>query len=52
MPEDRGVVVTLWKFTWRERLQLALAGRLYLTVNTFNQPLQPVKLTLQPPELK
>ena len=52
MPEDRGVVVTLWKFSWRERLQLALAGRLYLTVATFNQPLQPVQITLDKPKLQ
>jgi hypothetical protein len=50
--EDKGIVVTLWKFTWRERLKIALAGRLYLTVATFNQPLQPVQITMDKPKLQ
>jgi hypothetical protein len=52
MPEDRGVMVTLWKFSWKERVQLLLAGRLYLTVATFNKPLQPVQITLDKPKLQ
>lgn len=50
--DDNGTIVTLWKFTWRERVMVLLAGKLYLSVMTFNQPLQPVKLSITPPELK
>ena len=50
--DDNGVIVTLWKLSWRERIQLLLAGKFYLTVMTFNQPLQPVSLTLDKPKLQ
>jgi hypothetical protein len=39
-----GDVVTRWHLTWRERLRLLFGGTLWLTVLTFNRPLQPVKL--------
>lgn len=41
---DDGHVVTRWKLTWRERIRILLRGDLWLSVLTFNQPLQPVKL--------
>jgi hypothetical protein len=36
-----GDVVTRWHLTWRERLRLLFGGTLWLTVLTFNRPLQP-----------
>lgn len=42
---DTGTVITCWRLTWRERLLVLLSGRLFLSVLTFNRPLQPVKLT-------
>ncbi len=39
-----GTVFTRWRLTWRERLRMFLSGDLWLTVLTFNHPLQPVKL--------
>ncbi len=41
---EDGTVVTRWRFGWKERLLLLLTGDLWLTVLTFNHPLQPVKL--------
>lgn len=40
-----GMVVTRWQMTWKERLMCLLTGNLWLSVLTFNRPLQPVKLT-------
>ena len=40
-----GEVVSRWKLTWRERLAVVWSGNLWLTVLTFNKPLQPVMLT-------
>lgn len=39
-----GTVVTRWSLTWLERVKVALGGSIWLSVLTFNQPLQPVKL--------
>ena len=44
-----GMVVTRWRLTFRERLRLFLTGDLWLSVLTFNQPLQPVKMTTHCP---
>jgi hypothetical protein len=44
-----GLVVTRWKLTWRERLDILCGGCLWLQILTFNQPLQPVKIETRPP---
>jgi hypothetical protein len=44
-----GTVVTRWRMGWRERFRVLLTGDLWLSVLTFNQPLQPVKLGTQCP---
>lgn len=36
-----GQVISCWALTWRERLRLLVTGRLYLSLLTFGQPLQP-----------
>ena len=46
-----GMVITRWKLSWKERLIVLLNGDIYLQVLTFNRPLQPVKLSVEPPEL-
>lgn len=40
-----GLVVTRWKPSLLERLFIALGGDIYLGQLTFNQPLQPVKMS-------
>ena len=42
-------ITTRWRLTWRERLRLLWYGDLYLSVLTFKQPLQPIKLEVRPP---
>lgn len=34
-------VISCWRLNWRERLQVLLAGRLWMSQLTFAQPLQP-----------
>ena len=41
---EEGCVSTCWRLSWKERLNLLLHGRLFLSVLTFNKPLQPLKL--------
>lgn len=42
---DDGLVVTRWKLSFREWLDLLFGGNVYLGVLTHNQPLQPIRLT-------
>lgn len=45
-----GEVTSCWGMTWRERLRALLTGRVYLTLLTFGQPLQPQILSTEPPQ--
>ncbi|MEP7339353.1 MAG: hypothetical protein ABI977_16570 [Acidobacteriota bacterium] len=49
--DDRGVVLTRWSMTWRERFRALFHGNIYLTVLTYGNPLQPVGLSMDPPEI-
>jgi len=39
-------VETLWKLSLWERVLVLLLGRIHLTIKTFGQPLQPVRLSV------
>ncbi len=39
-----GRVVSRWKVSWKERLQILFCGDLWLTVKTLHHKLQPVKI--------
>lgn len=41
-----GEVLTRWQMNWHERLRALLTGNVYLTVLTFNRPIQPVNLSV------
>lgn len=47
--DPHGTVVSCWQMTWRERLRVLWSGRLYLSVLTFNQPLQPQRPSVESP---
>lgn len=52
LPVDGGqYLVTRWRFSWRERLQVFFRGDLYLWTWTFGKPFQPVALQTIPPAL-
>lgn len=42
-----GKVTTCWKFTKLERLKALFLGKIYLSMLTFNQPLQPLRLSFK-----
>ena len=45
---EDGEVITCWKFTFMERIRVLFFGRIYLSILTFNKPLQPVRLDTIP----
>ena len=47
--DSEGRVITKWGLTWWERLQVLWRGSIYLQLLTFNKPLQPIRLTVEPP---
>ena len=48
---DDGQVISCWGLSFRERLKALLKGRVYLKLLTFNQPLQPQRLSTDLNEL-
>lgn len=46
---EDGTVVSRWRLSWTERLRILFFGDLWLTQLTFNNRLQPVKLTVECP---
>jgi len=46
---EDGTVTSCWRLSLLERLKVVITGRLYLQVLTFNQPLQPLLLTVDKP---
>ncbi len=46
---EDGYVVTRWKLTLCERIRVLLRGDIWLSVLTYNRPLQPVKLETEAP---
>jgi hypothetical protein len=47
----QGEVITRWKLSEKELRQVTETGSIHLTVLTFGRPLQPVILSVEPPEL-
>lgn len=47
----QGEVITRWKLTFRERLVVLFSGNIWLNLLTFNNPLQPIKLSVIEPEV-
>lgn len=42
--DSQRTIITSWKLSWKEKLQLLWTGRVYLTILTFGKPLQPVRM--------
>jgi hypothetical protein len=47
--EEDGTVTTRWRLTFKERVQVLLGGHIWVTLLTFNKPLQPITLTAECP---
>lgn len=52
IPDDHaGRIVFCWRLSWPERLVLLLTGKLWHTIMTFDQPLQPQRLNVTKPKI-
>ncbi len=49
--DNEGRIAACWQLTFSERLRVLLTGRVWQQILTFNQPLQPQKLTVEKPEM-
>lgn len=49
--KENGEVVTCWKITPEELEQIKKTGVVWLSIMTFNQPLMPVLLSANEPEM-
>lgn len=50
--DPHGRIACCWRLSWRERFKILLSGVLWQQVLTFNQPLQPQKLTIDKPAMQ
>ena len=49
--QEDGTVLMRWRMNWRERFTAFYRGDVYVWLKTFNQPLQPIKLEINQPEV-
>lgn len=42
-----GAVTSCWKLSWKEKWRILFTGRIYVTLLTFNQPIQPQLLSTE-----
>lgn len=47
-----GDLIFCWQLSWRERVKLLFTGKLWHTVKTFNQHLQPQLLQVDKPDMQ
>ena len=43
---DGRTVETKWQLSWKERIKILLTGNIYLSLLTFGQPLQPIRMSV------
>lgn len=46
--ERDGTAHTCWHLSVRERIQAFFGGKVYLSLLTFNEPLQPIRMSTEP----
>lgn len=44
------IAFTLWKLSWKERIQILLLGKFWHAQLTFRKPMQPIRMTVMPPK--
>lgn len=50
--DPQGRIACCWGLSWRERFRVLFSGVVWHQVLTFNQPLQPQKLTVEKPDMQ
>lgn len=48
---EDGAVITCWKLSWKEILKLLFTRKVWVTMLTFNKPLQPLLVTINKSDL-
>ncbi len=48
---EDGAVITCWKLSWKELLKLLFTRKVWVTMLTFNKPLQPLLVTINKSDL-
>jgi hypothetical protein len=51
LDDAQGRIACCWQLTWRERFAVLFGGKLWHQILTFDQPLQPQKLTVEKPHM-
>jgi hypothetical protein len=49
--DPTGTVISCWRLSWRERFKIIFTGRVWLSLLTFGQPIQPQLMTVDKPEM-
>lgn len=49
---DDGQIFTRWRLSLKERIRVLLFGDIYLSVHTYNRPLQPLLISTEAPQLE
>lgn len=47
-----GEVTSCWKLSFKERMRVLFGGRIFLTLLTFNHPLQPIMMSTKKPDFQ
>ena len=51
LADPEATILTRWRLSWRERWTILWTGNLYLWILTFGQPLQPLRPTVERPNV-
>ena len=46
----QGHLISCWKLSWREKFKLLFGNKIWLTLMTFQQPLQPIRISTDKPQ--
>lgn len=52
LQNQEGTVICCWKLTWKEKLKILFTGKIWHSVWTFGQPVQPQLLEVDKPDLE
>lgn len=50
--DNCGTITCCWKLNWPARIKVLFTGKIWHSVMTFNQPLQPQLMVIDKPEMK
>lgn len=48
--DENGIVVTKWKFSFWDKVKILLYRNMWVSILTFNEPLQPIKISMNKKE--